>query len=241
MSKDTNKDKFYSNTYILILSATVIILLAYIIFFTMFGTSVKNQLGWESTSNAIGLVGLITSVITIVFVYKTYQSQSEENRRLKKDAEFNRIIDLIKGHLEYTNRYLEKEKVLDKLQSICDKLYDLGARDYLVLSELLIQLQRITKYLVPVLEIFNTVAENKELSDQELFLLKSIINIHIDRDIIKAFDNIDYILSPSADHLNASKIINSSNVLVKDVESFREDYKKIMDVIISPSLLKSDE
>lgn len=207
----------------------------------MFGTSVKNQLGWESTSNAIGLVGLITSVITIVFVYKTYQSQSEENRRLKKDAEFNRIIDLIKGHLEYTNRYLEKEKVLDKLQSICDKLYDLGARDYLVLSELLIQLQRITKYLVPVLEIFNTVAENKELSDQELFLLKSIINIHIDRDIIKAFDNIDYILSPSADHLNASKIINSSNVLVKDVESFREDYKKIMDVIISPSLLKSDE
>ncbi len=49
---------------------------------------------------------VVVSCIAIFYVYRTYQTQREENDRLKRDTEFNRALELIYKQLELTKSVL---------------------------------------------------------------------------------------------------------------------------------------
>lgn len=94
--------------------------------------------GYNSIDASIALMALLVNVITIIFVYATYQKQKEqidiqreEIEDNKKDVEFNRALEIIYRQLEFTRVRFKPENAHYIYTDYESKLVNLGNKfDY---------------------------------------------------------------------------------------------------------------
>lgn len=110
-----NKDKkhevktFYLYTGIVIVVILSVLLIGLLIYCYWKSKITDEAVGYNPINSVIAFLALILNILTVIFVYATYQTQRDTIKMQakqinddKKDGEFNRVLDIVYKQLEHT-------------------------------------------------------------------------------------------------------------------------------------------
>jgi len=163
------KDTFYLYTGLVLL----ILALSYIIGFCIYNywkeSGIDDDKGYNSINAVIALLSLAFTIITVIFVYATYQSSLTQIRDSNKNVELDRALDNIYRQLEFT-----KQNYSNKLEAYSNILAKLDDTE----ESLFFNLHGSRRFLddfTSELELFIWIVEKPSLSwDDKSFLLNIV-------------------------------------------------------------------
>lgn len=203
------KQPLYNRLWFLIPTAIILILLAFIGSIIPMKLSSNTTLDTNIIANAIYLVGLITSAITIIFVYRTYHLQKIQIEESKKDVEYNRVLDMVYKQLEYTKKSFEEYKTIGlpitnqsnkqrSNKSFYEQFKEIAKQTIIPpinsTNQInIIKLSIITKALynlIPILEVYDHIINESSLENkQKNFLIKLVVD-NLDKELIERVEQI---------------------------------------------------
>ena len=132
------KNTFYLYTGLVLLILASSSVIGFSIYSYWKGSGIDDDKGYNSINAVIALLSLAFSIITVIFVYATYQSSLTQIKDNNKNIELDRTLDNIYRQLEFTvQKHSDKHDVyssiLTKLDDTIESLfYNLhGSRRFL--------------------------------------------------------------------------------------------------------------
>ncbi|MEJ5092920.1 hypothetical protein GEO21_22960, partial [Sphingobacterium faecium] len=100
---------FYLYTGIVITVLFSVLLIGLLIYCYWKSKITDEAVGYNPINSVIAFLALILNILTVIFVYATYQTQRDTIKMQakqinddKKDGEFNRVLDIVYKQLEHT-------------------------------------------------------------------------------------------------------------------------------------------
>ncbi|WP_293929469.1 hypothetical protein [Sphingobacterium sp. UBA6320] len=132
-------------------------------------SGIDDDKGYNSINAVIALLSLAFSIITVIFVYATYQSSLKQINDNNKNVGLDRALDNIYRQLEFTRQnYSEKLDVYANIQSKLD-----GSQESLFYN--LHGSRRFLDYYASELELYIWIVEKPELSWEDKSFLLNIV------------------------------------------------------------------
>lgn len=187
--------------------------------FNVFDTFTKENVASASATNAIGFTGLITTAITIFFLYINFKQQKREIKKRdeeitsdRKEREFSRNLEILQNQIVAINHYHDNfkssetintlQKEVLKFQTPTTILTEKANPSYFILN----QIKTAHKFISLIkgdLNFFSTIVnlDKQDKNDNELF--KAIINKNYLRKYSEGIDKIGEVYGK--DHYNKNK------------------------------------
>ena len=104
-------------TFIFLVVPILLIAPSFAVYFVWKGR-IDDKYGYNSINAALTVSSVTLSLITIVFLWLNYTAQTARNRIADEESELNRVLDSLYKQIDYTNRVIESDPVLNPLASI---------------------------------------------------------------------------------------------------------------------------
>lgn len=218
-------------------------------FFLMYYLIIYNKLNpadIETHYTVSNLVGLLISVGTIYFVFKTYNSQKEQieiQRELikaqeveleanRRDIEYDRALDLIYEQLQYTNKSFEEFVKVGKSPNE-KKYYELFigittilARSpipelkYAVDIDYLKTASKVLAYISKEFRIYDLIIKNDKLNKRKQEFLSRLVTDNVDNKLFEGISDFQYIYRNFKNDcsIEFSDVKNRNSLLINNIE-----------------------
>lgn len=182
---------FFLGLFIVIFVVFIIIVFCFNIHYNWRNFDIKEEIDFISINTSIALMNLVISTITIIYVFKTYETQNQQIKQSKFDADYNRSLDLIYKQYEISKEKMENQNLKGKIDRFISNNYDSDSlslsTEYIILEDDFIQSYvQVSHFIIQQLEFIYKVLDKSYLENEDKRELAQLIPNNLNSNLVRS-------------------------------------------------------